>query len=245
MAMNSVADFETLSFSSIPQEIVEHVAFYAATENFLGPPAGILPLLLLDRRTHTILSLASNYPLYARIFEYKFDPSPAIYHRWPDLTPVNALAAELQLRCKHLTRVRQRLDATVVQSPVDSYDEDAVKTSLLISYLMMTENGDKNRRQLTEWAQMNEWLEEYWFGLQGASLTALSIKENGWPPNTEANALAMWLFWFLLEPGESLPGELLTRDAKVDVESSLKRTQEYRNMTSILKLMALGAHHVR
>ena len=192
---------EMSTFSRIPQEIIEHVAFHSATENFLGPPAGILPLLLLDRRVHTILSSATNHLLYARIFEYKFDLSPAIYRRWRDHTPVKALTAELQLRCKYLTRLR--LDATeAVQSPGLSQDKDAVKTSLLIGYIMMTENKNKNERQLREWAQMIGWLEEYWFGPQGASSATLLIKRDRWPPDSEENSLAMWLFWFLLQPGE-------------------------------------------
>ena len=202
-AMSGAADSETSTFSRIPQEIIEHIAFYSATENILGPPTGILLLLSLDRRTHAILSSAANHPLYARIFEYKFDLSPAIYQRWQDYTPVKALTAELQLRCKYLTRVRKRLDAnTMVPSSGVSQDKDAVKTILLISYLMMAENSSKNEMQLRGWARMNGWLEEYWFGPRGASSASLSIEMDRWPSGSEENSLAMWLFWFLLRPGE-------------------------------------------
>jgi hypothetical protein len=72
-----------------------------------------------------------------------------------------------------------------------------------MGYLMMLENHGKNEQQLRKYAEMDVWLKEYWFDPLGASFTTLYIRMDKWPPNNEQNSLAMWLFWFLLNPGRS------------------------------------------
>jgi len=68
---------------------------------------------------------------------------------------------------------------------------------------MMLENNGKNEQQLRDYAEMDVWLTEYWFDSRGASFATISIKIDQWPPNDTLNSLAMWLFWFLLNPGQS------------------------------------------
>ena len=189
--------------NNIPQEILEQIAFCTVTSELLGPPAAIIPLLLTNRRFHTILSLSSNPHLYARIFAFKFDLVAVIRHLGPEQTSAKVLSVELQRRCSLLTRIRRRSDTKIIQFPIVQYDEEMVLAILWMGYLMMLENYGKNELQLRNYAEMDIWLKEYWFDPQGASFTTLSIKMDKWPPNNEQNSLAMWLFWFLLDPGQS------------------------------------------
>ncbi|KAF7968301.1 hypothetical protein HWV62_30989 [Athelia sp. TMB] len=72
---------------------------------------------------------------------------------------------------------------------------------------------------------MDAWLKEYWFDPDGASLVTRDVKMGNWPSDNEHNALAMWLFWFLFKP-----------------DAFERNTAEYRDVTTLLKLVALGAH---
>lgn len=78
---------------------------------------------------------------------------------------------------------------------------ESLRAILWIAYLMMLENDGKNRQQLRDYAHIGEWLRDYWFDDRGASLANISMKSDRWPANTEQTALAMWLFWFLLDIG--------------------------------------------
>ena len=191
------------TLSAIPHEVLEHVAFFAATDSFLGPPDGILPLLTLSRSIHSALSIQSNPHLYARIFAHKFDLAPAIRRLGADSIPASALGEELQRRCMLLKRMRARLDSKF--NPLNRHQKasDALLTSiLLMSYLMMLENDGRNERQLRDYAKVDEWLKEFWFDPHGASLAMGSVRADAWPDNHERMSLAMWLFWLLLRPGE-------------------------------------------
>jgi hypothetical protein len=189
-----------LSLDTIPADVLEHIAFFVGTTTFLGPPA-VIALLSTNRRIHSYLSTASNHHLYARIFTYKFDCAPARRRLNPDCMTAAALTGELQRRCFYLRRIRKRLDSVIKQSQVDSPGEEALQV-LWIAYLMMLENDGKNERQLLDYARMDLWLNEYFFDDRGASFAQPSIKMNRWPPHNEQTALAMWTFWFLLQPGE-------------------------------------------
>lgn len=196
----------SLSLNKVPQEVLEHIAFFAATDVFPGPPAGLLPLLTVNRRIHSYLSIASNHHLYARIFQDKFDIVAP--NRRLDGISSAVIAKELQRRCLSLKRFRAKMDWTMSSIAIRGDEENTVRSVLWIAYLMMLENDGKNEQQLRLYAQLDEWLKDYWFHAQGASLVVRSINANQWPPNNEQNALAMWLFWFLLKPGEVPKGFL-------------------------------------
>lgn len=189
--------------NNIPQEILEHIAFFTATERFLGPPTQIIPLLLTNRRIYLYLSISSNPHLYARIFVHKFDVVPAIHRLDPGHTSSTIISSELRRRCGFLRRMRLRLDSRVIPALGDNVDDRTIKEILWMSYLMMLENNGKNEQQLRHYAQMEEWLKEYWFDPQGSSLAVLCTKGDMWLPNSELNSLAMWLFWFFLNPSQS------------------------------------------
>ena len=99
-----------LSLGMVPQEVLEHIALFAATDGILGPPAGIVPLLALNRATHDALSFTNNPHLYARIFAEKYDTDAAARRLGLAALPATALAEELQRRSLVLKRIRKRID---------------------------------------------------------------------------------------------------------------------------------------
>ncbi|EKM52375.1 uncharacterized protein PHACADRAFT_260696 [Phanerochaete carnosa HHB-10118-sp] len=204
----------------VPQEVLEHIAFFAATDGFLGPPAGLVPLLSLNRAMHDALSFQNNPHLYARVFAGKYDEDAAVRRLGAAQLPATALAEELQRRSLVLKRIRARYD-----SKVPSSDKHLGRV-MWTAYLMVLENDGKNERQLLEYARANEWLKEYLFDARGASQFFETITASDkWIANSELMSLALWLFWYLLQPEDYLNNDAPSRDA-----------------SGILKVIALGAH---
>ena len=194
--MSSVNTKSILSL--VPQEVLEHIAFFAATDRFLGPPSGILPLLVLNKAMHTALSITTNPLLYARIFSHKYDVAPALRRMGHDALTAAAMAEELQRRSVALKRFRHRLDSKGEPST------RSVSSLLWTAYLMVIESDGKNEQQLREYGNAGQWLKDYWFDPTGASGAMKTVHgDNAWPDNSECISLALWLFWFLLKPGRS------------------------------------------
>ncbi len=187
------------SLDSIPQEVLEHIAFFVATSGWLGPPSNLVPLLVSNRRIHSLLSITTNPHLYARIFVNKFDLQSVSKRLGVDnLSPV-VLAAELKQRFIYLKRIRLRRDAF---STKGGRSKDSLHQLLCHVYIWLLENEGKNERQLREYARIDTWLHEFWFNYDGASNAMRQIQEDEWPINDRNAALAMWLYWFLLKPGK-------------------------------------------
>ena len=102
-----------VAFDSIPQEVLENIAFYAVSSEPLGPPRELAPLLLVNRRLHAALSGASNPHLHSRIFACKFDNAALVRRLGPGAATARKLAAELRRRCVQLARLRDRLGCTL------------------------------------------------------------------------------------------------------------------------------------
>ncbi|PIL25869.1 hypothetical protein GSI_11622 [Ganoderma sinense ZZ0214-1] len=187
---------------TIPQEVLEHIAFFAATDRFLGPPEGLTALLSVDRRTHAALSVTSNPYLWSRIFAYKFDlPCPASRLLQGDRTIGPAeVCEELKLRCTLLKRIRNRADSLATSNVLSPMHRDSLRSILWMAFLMMLENEGNNERQLREYAGFDGWLRDFLFHTDGASLAAWSVKVDLWPPKDERSSLALWLFWYMLKP---------------------------------------------
>ncbi|THH19168.1 hypothetical protein EW146_g1948 [Bondarzewia mesenterica] len=215
----------TVSLGNVPQEVLEHIAFFAATADIIGPPTDLAPLLLVNRRHAGGLSIVSNPHLYARIFAAKFDVRPVVHRLGVESTTAPKLAAELRRRFALLGRIRTQIDC-FVRPGHQPEEARRMHEMLWTAYVMMLENDGLNERQLREFAHIDAWLRDYWFDPNGASCATFAIRDNAWPPNTELSAVAMWLFWFLLRPDEYFG---------IDQTS-------FRNVTSILKIIALGAH---
>jgi hypothetical protein len=188
---------------SIPSEILEHIAFHAATDKFLGPPSHLVPLLTSNRRIYSQLSMTSNPLLYARIFAHKFDLQSALRHLDAHNTPSTALAAELKLRFLYLKRIRTGADAYRTKSSGRSCD--SLHQLLLRVFIWLLENEENNERQLRDYAKIDTWLHDYWFNYEGASDAIRQIREGGWPVHDRNASLAMWLYWFLLRQGKICP----------------------------------------
>jgi hypothetical protein len=111
---------------------------------------------------------------------------------------------------------------------------------------MMLENDGKNEQQLREYAGIEEWLHKFWFHRDGASMARYAIKQDHWPQDNERNALAMWLFWFLLRPGTfRIPSfDLISMARWIPVDDYARRHTPICETMSVLKVLALGAHQV-
>ncbi|KAG2005671.1 hypothetical protein CC2G_002058 [Coprinopsis cinerea AmutBmut pab1-1] len=219
-----------MTLDRIPPEILEYIAYLAATDDLLGPPQHLIPLLLANRKIHSTLSSVSNPHLYASIFEAKFDVCLAKKrlgeHR---LTP-KVLARELQRRMVLLKRIyglSGSTDPSAHDNPQEQEQgtDEVVDEVLLTAYLMMLENQGRNHSQLRDYAQISKWLRYFWFHERGRSAAISSVRKGEWPSNTTRTALGMWLFWFFMKPDEYPGGG----DA---IESPI----------SILKVQAMGAH---
>jgi len=215
------------SLHNIPQEVLEHIAYYTATVNFLGPPSALVPLLSTNRRIYAALALDRNPHIWARIFSYKFDLAAAVRRYGPERTTPLAVAQELKKRCMVLRRLRAKTDTLAPIWELSSGHTRQLSELLWTAYLMMLENDGSNERQLREYARMDGWLRTYLLGENGASLVRSTVKRDEWPAGKDERiSLALWLFWMLLRPEEYMMDEAAFHSAN-----------------SVLKLIALGAHH--
>lgn len=149
------------TLATVPQEILEHIAFFSATQTFLGPPSALVPLLGTCRRFHSRLSINSNHHLYASVFAHKFDIASVVRRLGSDRTTPYVLTRELQRRCFYLKRIRGRLDSTVKPSrDSDNVDHDGsiLHELLFHAYILMLENEGKNEQQLREYGRIDAWL---------------------------------------------------------------------------------------
>ncbi|KAF8999854.1 hypothetical protein BDQ17DRAFT_1360555, partial [Cyathus striatus] len=99
-----------------PMEVLEHIAFFVATDGFLGPPISLPPLLATNHRIHD-----------PRFGEERLSST--------------VLAHELQRRCLFLKRIQQRIDSTLQTPAMAAEILDTSPEELLFqAYLMVTEN---------------------------------------------------------------------------------------------------------
>ena len=210
-------------FDSVPQEVLESIAFFVVASEPIGPPRELSTLMLVNRRMHASLSSTLNPTFHSRIFATKFDTAALVRRLGPRATTAPKLAAELRRRFVQLGRLRARVGCTVGALAVGSaagggggggggMTEEAMRAlheMLWTAYLMMLENDGLNEPQLREYARLDGWLRAFWFEEDGASCAHLAIRDNAWPPNNDISAVTMWLFWFLLRPGMFHPAHLL------------------------------------
>lgn len=229
---------------TIPQEILSEIALFAATETFLGPPAGIIPLIATNRWTYSCLSFLSNPYIYAKIYESKFDLSPASRRLGIDSFSATTLAQELKRKCMILTRIRDRRHA-LMDSSNQSDCNETLHEFLVQIYIMVIENEGRNEQQLREYARIDEWLTEFWLDENGASGAWNAIQRHVWPAHNETTCLAMWLYWFLLKPGQLSIHPSLKSFLVSLIEQYKKDRLKTNKALDILKVYALGAHRVR
>ncbi|KIY67652.1 hypothetical protein CYLTODRAFT_422366 [Cylindrobasidium torrendii FP15055 ss-10] len=186
------------SITTLPQEILEQIAYTAATDTISGPPSSLPSLLALNHDFHDRLSMSSNPTLYARIFAFKFDTSIAFKRFGVAALTQAVLAIELKRRFTMFKRLRSHNATT--DSPFCTTSDTA--EMLYYAYLLMLENEGKNQTQLRDYAQIVPWLHDYWFTPNGQSLGVYSLQSNTWPEDHDCNSIAMWLYWFLSRPDQ-------------------------------------------
>jgi hypothetical protein len=78
----------------------------------------------------------------------------------------------------------------------------SLRDVLFTAYILVLENDGKNMAQLENYGRLHDWIHEFWFDPHGSSLAIYSMRTGGWPFDRIETALGMWLFWFMLKPGE-------------------------------------------
>jgi hypothetical protein len=99
---------------TFPVELLERIAFFAATLERHATSPALVALLCTSKRIHSRINSSHNPYLYANIFREKFDIGAVERRLGPGwMTPTNLLA-ELRNRCTVLSRVRRQ---HVIDSP--------------------------------------------------------------------------------------------------------------------------------
>ncbi|PFH46019.1 hypothetical protein AMATHDRAFT_156930 [Amanita thiersii Skay4041] len=154
--------------------------YWTASElDIVGPPSGLLSLLLVSRHLFTQIRVQNNARLYAELFRFKFDtsaPKRRLTERW--MTD-RCLASELVKRFTALRRIRDGI-----------YEFEDLWTC----YLMLSENDGKNEQQLLNWARLRRYL------------NSLMVARAHGPPqpietDTTVYALTTWLMWMTSSRG--------------------------------------------
>lgn len=117
------------------------------------------------------------------------------------------------------------MGSTEASVPVHERNVFSTPRLLCHVYLLMLENEGKNEKQLREYANFDIWLREYWFDELGASRAVSCMTADRWVPEYPETSIAMWLFWFLLKPGDYSRNEMTAWTA-----------------LHVLKMFALAAH---
>ncbi|KAI5119262.1 hypothetical protein M0805_007265 [Coniferiporia weirii] len=160
-------------------ELVQHIAFHAVAD-VLGPPLALVALQRTCRSLHAVLAPAAAPYLHARVFRAMFDAAAPERRFGPHARRPSVLAAELARRCALLRRIR----SGDVAGP-------HVHADLWLAYLMMIENDGRNARQLVRWAGIADFVVLF---LRTRLYEGCSAN-NGWPLESESNALAVWILW--------------------------------------------------
>ena len=239
-----------ISLLDIPPEVIEHIALCSGVESTTGPPASLVALSSVNRSLRTLLAITNNDILYAQIYLAKFDPpiEGAVSRSLVSSSPL--LAAELHSRFCALRRFRMRYDSCGLSPRAERLAE-----MLPLAYIMCLENDEKNLQQLRQYAHIDDWLREYWTSDDGSSTVQETIKltkdRHGlkWPDDHAVNTLAMWVFWFVLQPRQcttSSPAPLVLQIYLLPslTEELLADHTGTWNMMNILKLFSLGSHKV-
>ena len=227
----------SITLTTLPPELLEHIAFFVCTSPLLGPPSALLALLTLNRAIYESLAPDRNPHLYARVFEAKFDLGAMVRRGfgsgggggWEigiangngngvglrEQVSAQALTRLLIHRFTTLSRIRSltgcKFSGTSSPSPSPSSTSQphltpppTTDTILHTSFTLMLENDHMNRLQLLH-ARFPDWLMHFWFERDGASLAVEALSVGRWAECDERLAIAMWLFWFFLDPSECHP----------------------------------------
>lgn len=173
-------------FCQLPAVILENIGLEVTVVDPLGPPTDLIALLQTCKHIHRVLAFETNRYLYARIFKAKFDTRAAFRRFGARGTYTSNLALQLRIYSACLKRIR----AADIHAPT-------VHKDLWICFFMMVESDGKNETQLLEYAGLKTFIDT----LVRERLWDARDNHNGWPAESNFNALALWLMWFTTDEG--------------------------------------------
>lgn len=170
--------------TQVPFDILEQIVLQVALLDH-GPPKHLTALLSTCKTIYGSVNFNAYPLLYANIFKCKFDVE-AIARRYPkECTAIQNIADQLKVYCAVLKRIHGG-DITA----------ETVFNDMWSALLMMLENDGRNEEQLG-WAGLKDFVDRY----VRARLLEGSVHTAGWPTETPANALVLWLMWFTTDEG--------------------------------------------
>ncbi|KAJ3983586.1 hypothetical protein F5890DRAFT_1413391 [Lentinula detonsa] len=204
----SVKSTRPTTLSSLPVEVLEHIAFYYVCPRVLGPPIPLATLLLLSKAISYKLSVARH--LYARVFKHKFSFS-AIRRRGFE-PRAGEWAWQLRRWCEVLKGVRSRRRRPVSQAYVDDVDaeEAGVQETMYALWIMCLEDDGCNRAQM-QLVGAYEWVEGY------IRTEMYKNLDKGWPLGNAGNSCAMWVFWYLSSKARLMDETPEQRESLIDL----------------------------
>lgn len=173
-----------MALSTIPQEILQRIAWYAVDGSPLGPPTELHSLLLTCKTFKNYLSPQNATELYCAVFAQKFDIQ----------TPQRLLGRPVAR--KNIALELSRRFSALQISKQTSFEDHSLTEALWIAYFMSEDQdaSQKNMQQLIR-AGFPEFLDSY-------LLDHLYDGSKGWPMMSEPNCLALALAWNLASESE-------------------------------------------
>ncbi|KAF8583492.1 hypothetical protein K439DRAFT_1412011 [Ramaria rubella] len=188
-----------MGLETIPLEVLEHIALFAAMVKLEGPPSDLAALCSTSTVIHRSLSLSSNPQLYASVFRLKFDTAAPLRRLAPEDLTVENIAAELQRRFEALQRLRGKVGSHALLSNSSCREHD-----LWVAIILMLENDGKNAVQLKRFGGIWEWLHTYLLETTGGSYIQQDVMLRSWPRDNVANRLVLWLLCLCDADGTSI-----------------------------------------
>ncbi|KAG6860670.1 hypothetical protein C0995_008737 [Termitomyces sp. Mi166 len=187
--------------TSIPLEILHHIAVDLTKFTPIGPAVQLVPLMRTCTTLKACLSPKNNPNLLGAIYHHKFD-SAAVERRSGRLTPMQWAA--WGARAFDAMCLFRRGDVRC------DHGEKMLLEALRVGVMLMLDDDGKNARQMLLWAHADEFVQR----LVMTRLYERSEENQGWPRETPLIAYALQLMW-LLTSEERLLSESQTVSAQL------------------------------
>jgi hypothetical protein len=175
------------SLCTLPNEVLEHIAFQLLVDDRTSSNAGIVPLLQTCKHFNTLLAFRNNSHLYSRLFQSWFDDAASARRLGTRAYQAPHLAHQLRWYSSALACIRRG----------NIYDKH-VLTAFWACFVLLTENDAKNRLHLDA-AGLPDFVDEF----VRNRLYEDCLATNGWPQESPINCLALWLLWYTSIEGMS------------------------------------------
>jgi hypothetical protein len=175
-----------MKLGDFPSEILEDIALAVVSRSPLGPPRGLLNILLTCRQLYDKLSPHNCPRLYLRIFMTQFDSTTPLVSIVRDGFSIHAqdLVQELRLRFSALALFA-----------AGSIDDPKLPDALMTAFFMILEDAGCNSLQLRH-AGLSGFLGRY-------IRQKIPGNDQQWPLQDCVNSLVLFLFWAMSSDGMS------------------------------------------